>query len=98
MSFLGGVLPPRAYSLGFFGGIIAALDGVQHNETAFHVKTSDIPVVVGTEYNKDANTAFGTGTGNSTRFGPRTEIIYTDTPVPYTWEWVYHEEIGRAHV
>lgn len=88
----------QAYFRDFFGGEIEALDGVQHNETAFYVKTSDIPVVVGTEYNKDSDTAFGSGTGNSTRFGPRTEIIYQDTPVPYTWEWVYHEGIDRHTV
>src|SRR5699024_2061323 len=92
------VFNKQAYFRDFFGGEIEALDGVQHNETAFHVKTSDIPVVVRSEYNKDEDTAFGTGTGNSTRFGPRTEIIYTDTPVPYTWEWAYHEGIDRHTV
>lgn len=92
------VFRTQAYFRDFFGGEIEALDGIQHNETAFYVKTSDIPVVVGTEYNKDANVAFGTGTANSTRFGPRTEIIYQDTPVPYTWEWVYHEGIDRHTV
>jgi len=92
------VFRTQAYFRDFFGGEIEALDGVQHNETAFYVKTSDIPVVVGNAYNKDANVAFGKGTGNSTRFGPRTEIIYTDTPVPYTWEWVYHEGIDKHTV
>lgn len=92
------VFKHQAYFRDFFGGNIEALDGVQHNETAFYVKTSDIPVVVGSQYNKDENTAFGTGTGNSTRFGERKEIIYTDTPVPYTWEWVYHEGIDRHTV
>jgi len=92
------VFRTRAYFRDFFGGEIEALDGVQHNETAFYVKTSDIPVVVGTAYNKGENVAFGTGTGSSSRFGPRTEIIYTDTPVPYTWEWVYHEGIDRHTV
>jgi len=91
------VFQKQAFFRDFFGGQIEALDGVQHNETAFHVKTSDIPVVVGT-YDKGANTAFGTGTGNSTRFGPRTEIVYTNTPVPYTWEWSYHEGIDRHTV
>lgn len=76
----------------FFSGGIEALDGVQHNETAFMVKTSDIPVVVGT-YSKDPNVAFGTGTSNSNRFGDRTEVIYTDTPVPYTWGFAFHEGI-----
>jgi hypothetical protein len=92
------VFRTQAYFRDFFGGEIEALDGVQHNATAFYVKTSDIPVVVGSQYNKGANVAFGTGTSNSTRFGPRTEIIYADTPVPYSWEWVYHEGIDKHTV
>ena len=92
------VFRTQAYFRDFFGGEIEALDGVQHNETAFYVKTSDIPVVVGSAYNKDPNVAFGSGTGSSSRFGERTEIIYTDTPVPYTWEWVFHEGIDRHTV
>ena len=92
------VFASRAYFRDFFGGGIEALDGVQHNETAFYVKTSDIPVVVGSAYNKGENVGFGTGTGKTTRFGNRTEIIYTDTPVPYTWEWVFHEGIDRHTV
>lgn len=91
------VFQKQAFFRDFFGGQIEALDGVQENENAFYVKTSDIPVVVGT-YDKGANVAFGTGTGNSTRFGPRTEIVYTNTPVPYTWEWSYHEGIDRHTV
>lgn len=92
------VFKKQSYFADFFGGEIEALDGVQENETAFYVKTSDIPVVVGSEYNKDANTAFGTGTGKSSRFGERTEVIYKDTPVNYTWEWVFHEGIDRHTV
>jgi hypothetical protein len=91
------VFRKQSYFGDFFGGGIEALDGVQHNAVAFSVKTSDIPVVVGT-YNKDTNVAFGTGTGNSTRFGERTEIIYTDTDVPYTWGWKFHEGIDRHTV
>lgn len=92
------VFKKQSYFADFFGGEIEALDGVQENETAFYVKTSDILVVVGSEYNKDANTAFGTGTGKSSRFGERTEVIYKDTPVNYTWEWVFHEGIDRHTV
>ena len=92
------VFKKQSYFADFFGGGIEALDGVQHNETAFYVKTSDIPVAVGDGYDKDANTAFGTGTGNSNRFGPRTEIVYTDTPVNYSWEWNFHEGIDRHTV
>lgn len=92
------VYQKQAYFREFFGGGIEALDGVTHNKTAFSIKTSDIPVVIGTEYNKGANVAFGTGTSNSTRFGERQEIIYTDTDVPYDWEWVFHEGIDRHTV
>ncbi|WBX81297.1 phage capsid protein [Virgibacillus salarius] len=92
------VYQKQAYFSEFFGGGLEALDGVTHNKTAFSIKTSDIPVVIGTEYNKDANVGFGTGTGKSSRFGERQEIIYTDTDVPYTWEWTYHEGIDRHTV
>ncbi|GEN87246.1 phage capsid protein [Oceanobacillus sojae] len=92
------VYQKQAYFSEFFGGGLEALDGVTHNKTAFSIKTSDIPVVIGEEYNKSANVGFGTGTGNSTRFGERQEIIYTDTDVPYTWEWVFHEGIDRHTV
>lgn len=92
------VFKKQSYFADFFGGGIEALDGVQENETAFYVKTSNIPVVVGTAYDKDANTAFGTDTGSSSRFGNRTEVIYSNTPVKYTWEWVFHEGIDRHTV
>lgn len=92
------VFRKQAYFSDFFTGGLEALDGVQHNQTAFMVKTSDIPVVVGSTYNKGANVGFGTGTGNTTRFGPRTEIIYTDTPVNYSWEWTFHEGIDKHTV
>lgn len=92
------VYQKQAYFGEFFGGTLEALDGVTHNKTAFSIKTSDIPVVVGSEYNKDANVGFGTGTSKSTRFGERQEIIYVDTDVPYDWEWVFHEGIDRHTV
>lgn len=92
------VYAKQAYFGEFFGGGVEVLDGVTHNKTAFSIKTSDIPVVVGTEYNKGENIGFGTGTGSSTRFGNRTEIIYQDTDVPYDWEWVFHEGIDKHTV
>jgi len=91
------VFEKESYFSDFFNGI-EALDGIQHNAVAFSVKTSDIPVAVGTAYSTDANTAFGTGTGASSRFGNRTEIVYTDTDVPYSWEYVFHEGIDRHTV
>lgn len=92
------VFKKQAYFADFFGGELEALDGIQEKDTAFYVKTSDIPVVVGSTYSKDANTAFGTGTSKSSRFGERKEIVYVDTPVNYTWEWVIHEGIDRHTV
>lgn len=97
-ALLQAVFKKQSYFADFFGGGIEALDGVQHNETAFYVKTSDIPVVFGEGYDKDGATAFGAGTSNKSRFGERTEIIYVDTPVPYSWEWVFHEGIDRHTV
>lgn len=92
------VFKKQAYFADFFGGSIEALDGVQENEVAFYVKTSDIPVVVGTGYSKDAAKAMGAGTGNSSRFGERTEVIYQNTPVEYSWGWNFHEGIDRHTV
>ena len=92
------VFKKQAYFADFFGGGIEALDGVQENETAFYVKTSDIPCVIGEGYITDANTAFGTGTANSSRFGQMTEVIYENTPVNYTWGWNFHEGLDRFTV
>lgn len=97
-NLLQAVFRKMSYFSDFFGGGIEALDGVRENETAFYVKTSDIPVVVGTGYDKTATKAFKTGTGNSSRFGERTEIIYTNTPVNYSWGWNFHEGIDRHTV
>ncbi len=91
------VFQNRSYFGDFFGGGIEALDGIRENDVAFSVKTSDIPVVVGT-YSTDANTGMGTGTGKSSRFGDRTEIIYTNTDVKYSWGWAFHEGIDRHSV
>lgn len=92
------IFKKRAYFSDFFvGNTIEALDGVQHNKNAFSVKTSDIPVAIGS-YSKDENTGMGTGTGKTSRFGERKEIIYTDVDVPYSWEWAFHEGIDRHTV
>src|SRR5699024_2047732 len=91
------VFRSQAYYSDFFGGNIEALDGVENNDNAFYVTTSDIPVVVG-DYDTDEGTAFGTGTANAPRVGERTDIIYTSSPVPYTWDWAIHEGIDRHTV
>ena len=78
-------------------GALQALDGVSNNDVAFSVKTNDMAVVVG-EYSTDANTAFGTGTSKSSRFGDMKEVIYTDTDVPYTANWAIHEGLDQMTV
>lgn len=96
MQLLQAVYAKRAY-FGDIFGTVQALDGVSNNKTAMSIKTSDIPVAV-QEYSTDKNTAFGTGTGSSNRFGERTEVIYTDTDVPFSWNWAIHEGIDRSTV
>lgn len=78
-------------------GTLQALDGISNNSVAFSVKTNDMAVVVG-EYSTDANTAFGTGTSNSSRFGEMKEVIYADTDVPYTAGWAIHEGLDQMTV
>lgn len=78
-------------------GALQALDGVSNNAVAFSVKTNSMAVVVG-EYSTDANTAFGTGTSKSSRFGDMKEVIYTDTDVPYTASWAIHEGLDQMTV
>src|SRR5699024_11309905 len=75
------VFQKQSYFGDFFGGGIEALDGVQHNENAFYVKTSDIPVVVGSAYKKGENVAFGTGTSHLSRLCMRIVLIYVDTSI-----------------
>lgn len=106
-------LPVRLYQKQFIGlmqtvfgvqstftptfGALQALDGVQNNAIAFSVKANDVPVAVGT-YNTDPNVAFGTGTSNSNRFGPMTEIVYGDIDVPYSFDWSFNEGIDQLTV
>lgn len=78
-------------------GALQALDGISNNSVAFSVKTNDMAVVVG-EYSTDANTAFGTGTAKSSRFGEMKEVIYSDTDVPYTAGWAIHEGLDQMTV
>ena len=102
------VFGSQSYFGDFFAGGLEAIDGIQHKDTAFSVKTSDVACVVSTgtltgdsaspAYNMGANVGMGTGTGSTSRFGNRTEIIYVDTDVPYTWDWVIHEGIDRHTV
>ena len=93
---LAAVFGVKGYFTDLFSGGLEAVDGVRESENAFYVKTSNIPVSI-QEYDTDLK-AFGEQTDTSNRFGPRTEVIYTDIPVPYTWTWAIHEGIDRHTV
>lgn len=66
-----------------FGGQLLVKDGVLEADEFMTVKTSNVNDVVIREYNKDENTAFGTGTGKSSRFGERREIKSVNTQIKY---------------
>ena len=108
---MAGILPAvfgaTAHFRDFFAGDLEALDGISDSDTAFSVKTSDVASAFvsgslasgGTRaYDTGANVAFGSGTGSSSRFGARTEVIYKNIDVPYTWDWTFHEGLDRHTV
>lgn len=83
-----------------FSGAFAPLqttDGITSKTKAFSVKTNATPVVIGT-YDDGADVGFGKGTGKSSRFGERTEVIYEDTDVDYSYNLAIHEGIDIATV
>lgn len=93
----------------FFAGGLETLDGVSEKATAFSVKTSDVASALTTGtvssagaytngYDTGANVGMGTGTGKTSRFGARTEVIYSDIDVPYSFNWTFHEGLDRHTV
>lgn len=109
MGLMAAVFNVQAHFRDLFAGDLETIDGISETATAFSVKTSDIASAITTGtvsaagaytngYDKGANVAFGTGTGKSSRFGNRTEIIYKDIDVPYSWNWTFHEGIDRHTV
>lgn len=65
-----------------FGGVLQVKDGVTENDTFMELKVSDTDVVI-QNYSTDANVGFGTGTGNTSRFGPRKEVKSVNKQVSY---------------
>lgn len=93
---IGSLFEKRAYFAPFFGGL-ETKDDISDNHAAFYLKVNNTPVTIG-QYDVDPDVAFGEGTGKTTRFGERTEVIYSTLAVPYTWDWKWHEGIDRATV
>ena len=81
-----GMLPnlftKKAAFLRSFGGTLQIKDGISQKDTFMELKTSDTDVVI-QAYSTDPNVGFGTGTGNTSRFGPRKEVISVDVTVSY---------------
>lgn len=80
-----------------FGGTIQTIEGAEADDTYLHLKTTDTDVVI-QDYSTDANVAFGTGTGNTNRFGERHEVKSEDIEVKFDKPLAIHEGIDRYTV
>lgn len=80
-----------------FGGSLQVKDGITNKDTFIDLKISDTDVVI-QKYDTGENVAFGTGTGNSNRFGERKEIKSVDVQVPYEAPLAIHEGVDNFTV
>lgn len=80
-----------------FGGKLQVKDGITNKDTFIDLKVSDTDVVI-QKYDTGENVAFGTGTGNSSRFGERKEIKSVDVQVPYEAPLAIHEGVDNFTV
>lgn len=91
-----GMLPKifevKSHFLRTFGGTLQVKDGIAQKDTFMDLKTTDTEVVI-QSYNTGENVGFGTGTGNSSRFGPRREVKSIDTQVQYDAPLAIHDGI-----
>lgn len=78
-------------------GTLQTITGAEALENFMKLKVTDTEVVIQT-YNTDANVGFGTGTGNTNRFGPRREVKSTDLQVPFDTPLSIHEGVDRFTV
>lgn len=82
----------KARFMNAFGGNLQTIAGAEAKGDFLRIKISDTDVVI-QEYDTGENVAFGTGTGNSNRFGPRKEVKSTDLQVPFDTPLAIHEGI-----
>ena len=96
-----GMLPnifeAKSAYLRVFGGAIQTIQGAEAKSDFLDLKISDTDVVI-QNYSTDANVAFGTGTGNTNRFGPRKEVKSTDLQVAFDAPLAIHEGIDSYTV
>ncbi|EGS29894.1 hypothetical protein HMPREF9130_0406 [Peptoniphilus sp. oral taxon 375 str. F0436] len=94
---LADVFEKKQHFLRTFGGKLQVQDGITNKDTFIDLKVSDTDVVV-QKYDVGENVAFGTGTGNSNRFGQRKEIKSVDVQVPYEAPLAIHEGVDNLTV
>ena len=87
----------RTHFLRSFGGTVQVHADAEYNDKFLTLKTTDTDVTI-QAYNTDADVAFGTGTGNSNRFGPRHEVKSVDTTVEWETPLAIHDGIDRFTV
>lgn len=80
-----------------FGGNLQVKDGIKNKDTFMELKVQDTEAVI-QDYKTDANIAFGSGTGNSSRFGERKEIIATDADVKYEKPIAMNEGVDKLTI
>ena len=80
-----------------FGGNIQTIQGAEADSNFLNLKISDTDVVI-QAYNTGENVGFGTGTGNTNRFGPRKEVKSVDLQVPFDTPLAIHEGIDSFTV
>lgn len=96
-----GVLPTlfekKTAFLRSFGGLVQVKAGAEADVNFLVLKTTNSAVVI-QNYSTDAAVAFEGGTGNSNRFGKRTEIKSVDTTVAYEKPLAIHEGVDNFTV
>ena len=87
----------RTHFLRSFGGTVQVHADAEYNDKFLTLKTTDTDVTI-QAYNTGENVGFGTGTGNTTRFGPRHEVKSVDTTVEWETPLAIHDGIDRFTV
>lgn len=95
--FLKDVFKKKQHFLNTFGGQLQVKDGITNKDKFMTLKISDTDVVI-QKYDMGENVAFGTGTGNSNRFGNRKEVKSIDMDVEYEAPLAIHEGVDNFTV
>ena len=82
----------RTHFLRSFGGTVQVHADAEYNDKFLTLKTTDTDVTI-QAYDTGADVAFGAGTGNSNRFGPRHEVKSVDTTVAWETPLAIHDGI-----